>query len=106
MCFCYLWNSCPKHGASKFPGNYTTDTGATEVPSSNLCVKFFDLLHMNNFTAIWVDFSVYLGLNYMADGAFLIEVGFLNDHIHPSSLYIDMEKEQNFKSTVRTAHDQ
>lgn len=61
---------------------------------------------MNNFTAIWVDLSMYLGLNYMADGAFLIEVGILNAHLHPSLLYVDLEKEQNFKATVRTAHDQ
>lgn len=29
-----------KCGASKIPDSYTTDTGATEVASLNLCLKF------------------------------------------------------------------
>lgn len=34
--FCYLWNTCPKCGASNIPNNYTTGTGAAEVALFNL----------------------------------------------------------------------
>lgn len=68
----YLWNSCPKCGASKIPDNYTTDTGATEVALFNFSLKLLAVkLFMWKEKRHLCSLNIYLSLNYLAGGAFL-----------------------------------